>query len=80
MVVVPAGAPLDHFLQKDLLQGHIYYQHSGDENFQDAFDITLEDTQRPPNLSLRYVSRKHTSTFNFTFNFSWRMDGWIVDG
>lgn len=72
MVVVPAGVPLDQFLQKDLLQGQVYYQHSGDESFQDAFDIILEDTQRPPNLSPRYVSRKHTSTFTSTF-----MDGWM---
>lgn len=57
---------MEEFLQKDLLQGHIYYLHSGDESVQDAFDVTLADNHRPPNLSPRYVSAKHTSTFSFT--------------
>lgn len=48
---------MDQFLQRDLLQGHIYYQHSGDEIFQDSFDIRLSDSHRPPNLSHTYVSR-----------------------
>lgn len=59
---------MEQFLQKDLLQGHIYYLHSGDESVQDAFDITLADNHRPPNLSPRYVSTKHTSTTTSTFS------------
>lgn len=53
---VPAGEPVDQFLQKDLLQGQIYYQHSGDEIFEDSFEVTLADSQQPPNLSQTYVS------------------------
>lgn len=45
------------FLQRDLIQGQIFYQHSGDEQFEDAFDFTLSDSHRPPNLSQTYVSR-----------------------
>lgn len=61
---------MDQFLQKDLLQGHIYYLHSGDESFHDAFDITLADNHQPPNLSPRYVSGKHTSTSSYTYTYS----------
>lgn len=48
---------MEQFLQKDLLQGRIYYQHSGDQSLQDAFHIRLADNQQPPNLSPTYVSR-----------------------
>uniref|UniRef100_A0A667XBE3 Fras1 related extracellular matrix 1b n=1 Tax=Myripristis murdjan TaxID=586833 RepID=A0A667XBE3_9TELE len=46
------------FLQRDLIQGQIYYQHSGEEMFEDAFDFTLSDSQQPPNLSHRHVSTR----------------------
>lgn len=51
-----AGDPVDSFLQRDLIQGQIFYQHSGDEQFEDSFDITLSDSHQPPNLSQTYVS------------------------
>uniref|UniRef100_A0A3Q1AK86 FRAS1-related extracellular matrix protein N-terminal domain-containing protein n=1 Tax=Amphiprion ocellaris TaxID=80972 RepID=A0A3Q1AK86_AMPOC len=51
----PAGLPVDRFLQKDLLQGLIFYQHSGDEMFEDSFDLKLSDSHQPPNLSQTYV-------------------------
>ncbi|XP_041862088.1 FRAS1-related extracellular matrix protein 1b isoform X2 [Melanotaenia boesemani] len=46
---------VDSFLQRDLLQGQIYYQHSGDEMFEDSFDFTLSDSHQPPNLSQTYT-------------------------
>ncbi|KAE8294685.1 FRAS1-related extracellular matrix protein 1 [Larimichthys crocea] len=49
------GAPVDSFLQRDLIQGQIYYQHSGDEQFEDSFDFTLSDSHQPPNLSQTYT-------------------------
>ena len=52
-----AGVPVDSFLQRDLLQGHMSYLHSGDELFEDAFDFTLSDGHQPPNLSQTYVSQ-----------------------
>uniref|UniRef100_A0A3B5APF7 FRAS1-related extracellular matrix protein 1-like n=1 Tax=Stegastes partitus TaxID=144197 RepID=A0A3B5APF7_9TELE len=54
-----AGLPVDRFLQKDLLQGHIFYQHSGDEQFEDSFDFTLSDSHEPPNLSQTYTVVVH---------------------
>lgn len=48
---------MDSFLQRNLIQGQIYYQHSGEEHFEDSFDVTLSDSHQPPNLSQRYVSR-----------------------
>lgn len=51
----PPGLAVDRFLQQELLQGQIVYQHSGDEQFEDAFDFTLSDSQQPPNLSQTYV-------------------------
>ncbi|KAK2835081.1 hypothetical protein Q5P01_015565 [Channa striata] len=45
------GFPVNNFLQKDLIQGQIYYQHSGEEQFEDSFDFTLSDSHQPPNLS-----------------------------
>lgn len=56
-VSVPAGHPVDSFLQRDLVQGQIYYQHSGEEQFEDSFDFTLSDSHQPPNLSQTYVSQ-----------------------
>lgn len=47
---------MDRFLQRDLIQGQIYYQHSGEEMFEDSFDFTLSDSHQPPNLSQTYVS------------------------
>uniref|UniRef100_A0A3B5APN5 FRAS1-related extracellular matrix protein 1-like n=1 Tax=Stegastes partitus TaxID=144197 RepID=A0A3B5APN5_9TELE len=55
----PSGLPVDRFLQKDLLQGHIFYQHSGDEQFEDSFDFTLSDSHEPPNLSQTYTVVVH---------------------
>ncbi|XP_030584122.1 FRAS1-related extracellular matrix protein 1b isoform X2 [Archocentrus centrarchus] len=53
------GSPVDSFLQKDLIQGQIFYQHSGDEQFEDAFDFTLSDSHQPPNLSQTYTVVVH---------------------
>uniref|UniRef100_A0A3Q3W4W6 Calx-beta domain-containing protein n=1 Tax=Mola mola TaxID=94237 RepID=A0A3Q3W4W6_MOLML len=53
------GAPVDSFLQRDLIQGQIYYQHLGEELFEDAFDVTLSDSHQPPNLSQRYTVVVH---------------------
>ncbi|XP_028254833.1 FRAS1-related extracellular matrix protein 1b isoform X3 [Parambassis ranga] len=50
-----AGHPVDSFLQRDLIQGQIYYQHSGEEQFEDSFDFTLSDSHQPPNLSQTYT-------------------------
>uniref|UniRef100_A0A3B3UH26 Fras1 related extracellular matrix 1b n=1 Tax=Poecilia latipinna TaxID=48699 RepID=A0A3B3UH26_9TELE len=47
--------PVDSFLQRDLIQGQISYQHSGDETFEDSFDILLSDSHQPPNLSQTYL-------------------------
>uniref|UniRef100_A0A3Q3W4V2 C-type lectin domain-containing protein n=1 Tax=Mola mola TaxID=94237 RepID=A0A3Q3W4V2_MOLML len=52
-------APVDSFLQRDLIQGQIYYQHLGEELFEDAFDVTLSDSHQPPNLSQRYTVVVH---------------------
>ncbi|KAM3876288.1 FRAS1-related extracellular matrix protein 1b [Diretmus argenteus] len=49
------GAAVESFLQRDLSQGLIYYQHSGDECFEDSFDFTLSDGHQPPNLSHRHT-------------------------
>ncbi|KAM7012171.1 LOW QUALITY PROTEIN: FRAS1-related extracellular matrix protein 1b [Tautogolabrus adspersus] len=53
------GAPVDSFLQRDLIQGQIFYQHSGDETFEDSFDFTLSDSHQPPNLSQTYTVVVH---------------------
>ncbi|XP_070688078.1 FRAS1-related extracellular matrix protein 1b [Pempheris klunzingeri] len=53
------GAPVDSFLQRDLVQGQIYYQHSGEEVFEDSFDFTLSDSHQPPNLSQTYTVVVH---------------------
>lgn len=49
---------MENFLQKDLLQGHIYYLHSGQQSTHDRFPIRLADSQHPPNLSPTYVRRQ----------------------
>nr|XP_040040685.1 FRAS1-related extracellular matrix protein 1b isoform X1 [Gasterosteus aculeatus aculeatus] len=53
------GDPVDRFLQRDLIQGQIYYQHSGEEMFEDSFDFTLSDSHQPPNLSQTYTVVVH---------------------
>uniref|UniRef100_A0A4W6CZB6 Fras1 related extracellular matrix 1b n=1 Tax=Lates calcarifer TaxID=8187 RepID=A0A4W6CZB6_LATCA len=53
------GVPVDSFLQRDLIQGQIYYQHSGEEQFEDSFDFTLSDSHQPPNLSQTYTVVVH---------------------
>ncbi|XP_071380336.1 FRAS1-related extracellular matrix protein 1b [Centroberyx affinis] len=53
------GEAVDSFLQRDLFQGQIYYQHSGDELFEDSFDFTLSDSHQPPNLSHRHTVVVH---------------------
>ncbi|KAK2908269.1 FRAS1-related extracellular matrix protein 1b [Channa argus] len=54
-----AGVPVDSFLQRDLIQGQIFYQHSGEEQFEDSFDFTLSDSHQPPNLSQTYTVVVH---------------------
>ncbi|XP_068447643.1 FRAS1-related extracellular matrix protein 1b isoform X2 [Clinocottus analis] len=49
------GDPVDSFLQRDLIKGQIYYQHSGEEQFEDFFDFKLSDSHQPPNLSQTYT-------------------------
>uniref|UniRef100_A0A3Q1HIX7 C-type lectin domain-containing protein n=1 Tax=Anabas testudineus TaxID=64144 RepID=A0A3Q1HIX7_ANATE len=49
------GVSVDSFLQRDLIQGQIFYQHSGEEQFEDSFDFTLSDSHQPPNLSQTYT-------------------------
>ncbi|XP_053178655.1 FRAS1-related extracellular matrix protein 1b [Scomber japonicus] len=53
------GLPVDNFLQRDLIQGQIHYQHSGEEQFEDSFDFTLSDSHQPPNLSQTYTVVVH---------------------
>lgn len=53
------GVPVDSFLQRNLIQGQIFYQHSGDERFEDSFDFTLSDSHQPPNLSQTYTLVVH---------------------
>uniref|UniRef100_A0A3Q2YJU6 Fras1 related extracellular matrix 1b n=1 Tax=Hippocampus comes TaxID=109280 RepID=A0A3Q2YJU6_HIPCM len=45
------GLPVTSFLQRDLTRGLIFYQHSGEEIFEDSFQVTLADAHVPPNLS-----------------------------
>uniref|UniRef100_A0A8P4KJE7 Fras1 related extracellular matrix 1b n=1 Tax=Dicentrarchus labrax TaxID=13489 RepID=A0A8P4KJE7_DICLA len=54
-----AGQLVRNFLQRDLIQGQIYYQHSGEELFEDSFDFTLSDSHQPPNLSQTYTVVVH---------------------
>ncbi|XP_068174802.1 FRAS1-related extracellular matrix protein 1b [Antennarius striatus] len=53
------GVLVDRFLQKDLIQGQIYYQHSGEELFEDSFEVRLSDIHQPPNLSQTYTVVVH---------------------
>uniref|UniRef100_A0A671VMF0 Fras1 related extracellular matrix 1b n=1 Tax=Sparus aurata TaxID=8175 RepID=A0A671VMF0_SPAAU len=57
--LVRQRAPADSFLQRELIQGQIYYQHSGEEQFEDSFDVTLSDSHQPPNLSQTYTVVLH---------------------
>ncbi|XP_066298099.1 FRAS1-related extracellular matrix protein 1-like isoform X1 [Branchiostoma lanceolatum] len=45
------GHPINSFLQRDLFEGCIYYQHTGDEMFTDSFEFVLRDSSDPPNES-----------------------------
>ncbi|XP_035698595.1 FRAS1-related extracellular matrix protein 1-like isoform X3 [Branchiostoma floridae] len=45
------GHPIKSFLQRDLFEGCIYYQHTGDEMFADSFEFVLRDSNEPPNES-----------------------------
>lgn len=47
-------------MQRDLLQGLIYYRHSGEETFEDSFEFVLSDVHEPPNLSDRNVKNNKT--------------------
>uniref|UniRef100_A0A8C6SIF6 Fras1 related extracellular matrix 1b n=1 Tax=Neogobius melanostomus TaxID=47308 RepID=A0A8C6SIF6_9GOBI len=49
------GVEVETFLQKELIQGQIYYQHDGDETHEDSFDFRLSDPHEPPNLSQTVV-------------------------
>ncbi|XP_010773520.1 FRAS1-related extracellular matrix protein 1-like, partial [Notothenia coriiceps] len=53
------GDPVESFLQRGLIQGQIYYQHSGEEQFEDSFDFTLSDSHQPPYLSQTYTVVVH---------------------
>ncbi|XP_029005008.1 FRAS1-related extracellular matrix protein 1b [Betta splendens] len=53
------GVSVDRFLQSDLIQGQIYYRHSGEEQFEDSLDFTLSDSHQPPNLSQTYTLVLH---------------------
>ena len=45
------GYPVTEFTQRDLFRGIIYYQHLGQEIFDDSFDVVLSDSHVPPNES-----------------------------
>ncbi|KAM6183307.1 FRAS1-related extracellular matrix protein 1 isoform 2-T2 [Erethizon dorsatum] len=45
------GYPVPGFLQRDLLNGIIYYRHFGGEIFEDSFEFVMWDSHEPPNLS-----------------------------
>ncbi|XP_004706595.1 FRAS1-related extracellular matrix protein 1 [Echinops telfairi] len=49
------GYPVPGFLQRDLLNGIIYYRHFGGEIFEDSFELVLWDSHEPPNLSVPQV-------------------------
>ncbi|KAM9831469.1 FRAS1-related extracellular matrix protein 1b [Neosynchiropus ocellatus] len=53
------GFAVDSFLQRDLILGQIFYQHSGEEKFEDSFEFTLSDVHQPPNLSQTYTVVVH---------------------
>ncbi|XP_054656687.1 FRAS1-related extracellular matrix protein 1a [Dunckerocampus dactyliophorus] len=45
------GYPVSKFLQRDLSQSMIYYQHTRNEMLEDSFEVVLSDFHDPPNLS-----------------------------
>ncbi|KAI5101073.1 fras-related extracellular matrix protein 1b isoform X1 [Silurus meridionalis] len=53
------GVPVKAFMQRDILQGLIYYKHTGEEIFEDSFDFILSDIHEPPNLSDRHTVVVH---------------------
>ncbi|KAB5559145.1 hypothetical protein PHYPO_G00025590 [Pangasianodon hypophthalmus] len=53
------GVPVKTFMQRDILQGLIYYKHTGEEIFEDSFDFILSDIHEPPNLSDRHTVVVH---------------------
>uniref|UniRef100_A0A8C6MF79 FRAS1-related extracellular matrix protein 1 n=1 Tax=Nothobranchius furzeri TaxID=105023 RepID=A0A8C6MF79_NOTFU len=53
------GYPVSHFLQKDLCQSIVYYRHTGNEVFDDSFEVVLSDFHDPPNLSEPQVRIVH---------------------
>lgn len=60
------GVPVKTFMQKDVLQGLIYYKHTGEEIFEDSFDFILSDIHEPPNLSDRHVRKSNHVNNNVT--------------
>nr|XP_032822130.1 FRAS1-related extracellular matrix protein 1 [Petromyzon marinus]XP_032822131.1 FRAS1-related extracellular matrix protein 1 [Petromyzon marinus] len=55
------GQPVERFLQRDLFDGLIFYEHRGGKELHDAFEFVLSDTHEPPN-----VSDKQTMTVHVT--------------
>ncbi|XP_053368460.1 FRAS1-related extracellular matrix protein 1b [Clarias gariepinus] len=53
------GVPVKTFIQRDILQGLIYYRHTGEEIFEDSFDFLLSDIHEPPNISDRHTVVVH---------------------
>lgn len=49
------GFPVIEFTQRDLLRGQIYYQHFGNEVFEDSVNLILVDNGFPPNESPQQV-------------------------
>ncbi|KAM8899479.1 FRAS1-related extracellular matrix protein 1a [Spinachia spinachia] len=45
------GYRVSHFLQRDLSQSMVYYQHQEKKVFDDSFEVVLSDFHDPPNLS-----------------------------
>ncbi|RXM34202.1 FRAS1-related extracellular matrix protein 1 [Acipenser ruthenus] len=43
--------PVGRFLQRDLFNAIVHYQHLGNEVFEDSFEFILSDSHDPPNLS-----------------------------
>ncbi|XP_033613538.1 FRAS1-related extracellular matrix protein 1 [Fukomys damarensis] len=55
------GYPVPGFLQRDLLNGIIYYRHFGGEIFEDSFEFVMWDSHEPPNLSVPQVVMIHVT-------------------
>ncbi|KFQ30858.1 FRAS1-related extracellular matrix protein 1, partial [Merops nubicus] len=53
------GYSVSSFLQRDLFNGIIYYQHLGGEVYEDSLEIVLSDSHDPPNLSEPQVMMVH---------------------